>query len=139
MEFRRVLIIEDNSGDARLIREALKEAKLKFEVTHVNDGEQAIDLVKRCEYTDGTRPDLILLDLNLPKWNGWQVFSAIRAQPCLQEIPVVIFTSSPNPMDRMRAESADRSTYIRKPATLEEFMAVGREIRRFAEEYWGTA
>ncbi|HLJ51525.1 MAG TPA: response regulator [Bryobacteraceae bacterium] len=139
MQCRQVLMIEDNPGDAILVREALKEAELSFELTHLKDGDEAIDYIEALTQPGRVQPDLVLLDLHLPKRNGWRVFAAIRSHPLVIQIPVVIFTSSSDPRDRVRGENADRTIYIRKPSTIEEFMAVGREIRRFAFDYWETA
>jgi len=139
MQRRQVLMIEDNPGDATLVREALKEADLSFEFTHLKDGDEAVDFIDAIAQSGKPQPDLVLLDLHLPKRNGWRVLAAIRSNPLLKLLPVVIFTSSSDPRDRALGENADHSIYIRKPSTIEEFMAVGREIRRFAFDYWESA
>src|SRR5258708_38901501 len=100
----RILIVEDNRGDVLLVREALKESSLKFELTHIADGEQAFDYLQRCGvHRDADRPNLVLLDLNLPKRDGWEVLDEIRTMPDLRATPVVILSSSGNPEDRERA------------------------------------
>ena len=139
MQCRHVLIIEDNPGDATLVQAALKEADMIFEVTHFKDGEQAHGFLTRIGDAGAASPDLVLLDLNLPKRNGWRLFAEIRSHPVLKQVPIVIFSSSEDPRDRARVESDHRSIFIQKPATIEEFMSVGREIRRFASSYWSGA
>jgi len=128
----RILIVEDNRGDVLLVREALKESSLSFELTHVADGEQAFDYVQRKgEYSNALRPHLVLLDLNLPKRDGWEVLDEIRSTPDFAATPVVILSSSGNPDDRERASRQPGSLYIRKPSTLDEFLALGKEIALF--------
>lgn len=132
----RILIVEDNRGDVLLVREALKESALSFELTHIADGEQAFEyLQRRGLYCDALRPELVLLDLNLPKRDGWEILNEIRASPDLEETPVVILSSSGNPEDIERAARTPAAIYIRKPSTLDEFLAVGRQI----ESFWSTA
>jgi len=132
----RILIVEDNRGDVLLVREALKESSLKFELTHIADGEQAFDyLLRRGIHRDAHRPNLVLLDLNLPKRDGWEVLDEIRTMPELRDTPVVILSSSGNPKDRERAARTPNSLYIRKPSTLDEFLAVGKVI----EDFWSNA
>jgi chemotaxis family two-component system response regulator Rcp1 len=132
----RILIVEDNRGDALLVREALKESNLRFELTHISDGEKAFDyLRRRGEHLNADRPHLVLLDLNLPKRDGWEVLDEIRVTPDLERTPVVILSSSGNPADRERAARTPNSLYIRKPSTLDEFLAVGQQI----ESFWAGA
>jgi chemotaxis family two-component system response regulator Rcp1 len=128
----RILIVEDNRGDALLVREALKESQLRFELTHISDGEKAFDyLRRRGEHLNADRPHLVLLDLNLPKRDGWEVLDEIRGSPDLEGIPVIVLSSSGNPADRERAARTPNSLFIRKPYTLDEFLAVGKQIERF--------
>jgi chemotaxis family two-component system response regulator Rcp1 len=130
-----ILIVEDNRGDVRLVREALKESSLRFELTHLADGEQAFDyLRRRGQHLNAVRPHLILLDLNLPRRDGWEILDEIRASADLQGTPVVILSSSGNPEDRERAARRHSILYIRKPSTLDEFLAVGKQI----EQFWRT-
>lgn len=132
----RILIVEDNRGDALLVREALKESNLSFELTHISDGEKAFDyLRRRGEHLNAGRPNLVLLDLNLPKRDGWEVLDEIRGSPDLKGTPVVILSSSGNPEDRERAARTPNSLYIRKPSTLDEFLAIGKQI----ESFWAGA
>jgi two-component system response regulator len=132
----RILIVEDNRGDALLVREALEESNLRFELTHIADGEKAFDyLRRRGEHLNADRPHLVLLDLNLPKRDGWEVLDEIRGSPELESTPVIILSSSGNPEDRERAGRTPNSLYIRKPSTLDEFLAVGKQI----ENFWAGA
>ena len=128
----RILIVEDNRGDALLVREALKESNLRFELTHIPDGEKAFDyLRRRGEHLNAEPPHLVLLDLNLPKRDGWEVLDEIRGSRDLEGTPVVILSSSGNPADRERAARTPNSIYIRKPSTLDEFLGVGKQIEKF--------
>src|SRR5260370_29524295 len=129
----RILIVEDNRGDVLLVREALKESNLKFELTHIADGEQAFDyLQRRGVHRNADLPNLVLLDLNLPRRDGWEVLDEIRTMPDLRSTPVVILSSSGNPEDRERAARTPNSLHIRKPSTLDEFLAVGKQIEYFS-------
>jgi len=129
------LIVEDNRGDVVLVREALNDSAMPFELTHVSDGEQALDFLhRRFPHADAARPDLVLLDLNLPKHDGWEVLSEIRSMPEFIDTPVVILSSSGNPEDRERAASTPNALHIRKPSTLDEFLAIGDQIARFWSE-----
>jgi len=131
----RILIVEDNRGDVLLVREALKESSLSFELTHIADGEQAFDyLQRRGEYANAVRPQLVLLDLNLPKRDGWEVLDEIRSTPDFAATPVIILSSSGNPDDRDRATRLPGSLYLRKPSTLDEFLALGKQIALFWSE-----
>jgi CheY-like chemotaxis protein len=132
----RILIVEDNRGDVLLVREALNEAALDFELTHIADGEQAFSVFeRRGEYAHAALPDLVLLDLNLPKRDGWEVLDSIRSRAELARTPVVILSSSGNPDDRDRAAGIPDCIYIRKPSTLDEFLAIGKVIARFWSEH----
>ena len=127
-----ILIVEDNRGDVLLVKEALKESSLQFELNHVADGEEAVQYIHRTGCHSGARrPDLVLLDLNLPKRDGWEVLGEIRAKPELRTTPVVILSSSASPDDIRRAEAGSHSIYIRKPSSLEEFLAIGKRIEHF--------
>lgn len=128
----RILIVEDNRGDVVLVREAFKEAGIDFDLTHMSDGEQALRYLHRvASGAEAERPDVVLLDLNLPKRNGWELLDAIRRSPTLASTPVVILSSSGNPEDAERAARTPFSIYIRKPCTLDEFLDIGRQIEEF--------
>ena len=128
----QILMVEDNPGDVLLVKEALNHSDLRYELSHVSDGDQAVAfLQRRGEYKRAGRPDLVLLDLNLPKRTGWEVFDEMRSEDALREIPVVILSSSDAPEDMRRAQHAPRSKYIRKPADYDEFLAIGKQIKDF--------
>ena len=125
----RILIVEDNRGDVLLVEEALREAGLRFELIHVADGDRAIEFLRKLAEDDGTAvPDMIFLDLNLPKHDGWEVLEQLRALPQRCEVPVVIFSSSNAPHDLARAERL-AAKYIRKPSTLDEFLTIGQTVK----------
>ena len=125
-------MVEDNPGDVILVREALAESNLRFQLSHVTDGEQAVNFLhRRGEYKHTPKPDLVLLDLNLPKRTGWEVFDEMRSEDSLRDVPVVILSSSGAPEDKRRAECAPRSIYIQKPADFEEFLRIGHRIKEF--------
>jgi chemotaxis family two-component system response regulator Rcp1 len=129
----RILHVEDNSGDVRLVAEALKETGSDHEVAVVSDGADALEyLYRRGSYADAPRPDLILLDLNLPKKDGLEVLAEIKADSSLKTIPVVVFTSSSSPRDINQAYRYQASCYVAKPAELDDLFRVIGVI----EEFW---
>ena len=131
------LIIEDNDADVLLVREALKRSGMHFQLTHALDGEQAMRWLRSVgEKSTFTHPDLIILDLNIPKLDGWEVLREMRRIGDFERTPVVILSSSTNPEDQARAEKLPAVIYIRKPSTIDDFMSVGREIRRFCRGLW---
>ncbi len=130
-----ILLVEDNPGDVDLTREALAGAKVANRLHVTEDGEQALDfLLRRGEYSNAPRPDLILLDLNLPKKDGRQVLEEIRADGDLTEIPVVILTTSQADEDVLRAYRLHANCYIPKPVSFTRFLAVVQAI----ESFWLT-
>jgi chemotaxis family two-component system response regulator Rcp1 len=127
-----ILIVEDNEGDVLLVKEALRETGIEFRLKHLADGEQAlIYLNSRVRNSDSAAPDLVLLDLNLPKRDGWEVLQVLRRSPDLTRTPVVILSSSNAPDDLKRAASVDSVIYIRKPTNLDDFLAIGKRIEAF--------
>jgi CheY-like chemotaxis protein len=131
----RILLVEDNPGDARLTIEALREAKVRNELEHVIDGEQALALLRRQgRFSDSARPDLILLDLNLPKMDGRAVLEEIKNDQDLRRIPVVILTTSQAEKDVLMSYNLHANCFITKPVDLDEFMEVVRRI----ESFWLT-
>ena len=121
----RILHVEDNIGDVRLVAEALKESGRRYEVAVAADGVEALDyLHKRGDYSRAPTPDVILLDLNLPRRGGLEVLTEIKSVLELQNIPVVVFTSSAAPLDINRAYRARASCYVTKPADLGELFRV---------------
>ena len=129
------LLVEDNPADVRLTVEILKETKVRNTLTVGGDGNEALDLLRRTgRYTHATRPDLILLDLNLPKKDGRQVLAEIKADPVLRLIPVVILTSSKVEEDIAKSYSLYANCYVTKPVDLEQFVKVVKSI----EDFWLT-
>ncbi len=133
-----LLLVEDNPADVFLVREALREEGLDCDLQVVDDGEQAIQFFERVEAGRQAPPDLLLLDLNVPRIGGEQVLERVRrTQPCARII-VVVITSSDSPRDRQKASDLGADEYFRKPANLDEFMALGKLVRRVAEKRHGA-
>ncbi|MBC7925893.1 MAG: response regulator [Bryobacteraceae bacterium] len=127
-----VLLVEDNPGDVRLTQEALKDGKVTVNLTVASDGVEAIELLKRKgPFSGKTRPDLILLDLNLPRKNGREVLEEIKADEDLKRIPVIIMTTSKAEQDIYKAYNLNANCYITKPVDLDEFLNVVRSIENF--------
>lgn len=127
-----ILLVEDNPGDVRLTQEAVREAKIRNTLNVVNDGEQAIAYVRRQgEFADRPRPDLILLDLNLPRKDGREVLQDLKSDPDLHRIPVVVLTSSAAEQDILRTYDLYANAYVTKPVDLEQFMHVVSSIQDF--------
>jgi len=127
-----ILIVEDNEGDVLLLKEALRESGIAFRLKHLADGEQALVYLNERVRGEGvSAPDLVLLDLNLPKRDGWEVLQVLRRSPDLTRTPVVILSSSNSPEDLRRAASAHSLIYIRKPSNLDDFLAIGKRIEAF--------
>lgn len=125
-------MVEDNLGDVRLMREALKDSSLQTNLRTVRDGVKAMNYLRReGKYHDTPRPDLILLDLNLPRKDGREVLAEIKADESLRRIPVVILSSSKAEEDIRKSYELNASCYITKPAGLHEFMSVIRSIENF--------
>jgi len=130
-----ILLVEDNPGDARLAKEALKDSKLKNNLFHVSDGVEAIKfLMKEGEYSEVPRPDLILLDLNIPKKDGITVLKEIKENDDFKRIPVVILTMSQAEEDIFKTYNLHANCYITKPLDLNQFMKVVQSI----EDFWLT-
>ncbi len=130
-----ILLVEDNPGDVRLTIEGLNEGKVKNNLRVVEDGAEALAYLRReGKYKDAVRPDLILLDLNLPKKDGREVLSEIKADADLRHIPVVVLTSSKAEQDILKAYSLHANCYITKPVDLDQFIAVVESI----EDFWFT-
>ena len=130
-----VLLVEDDSGDVELTREALAESKIALNLRIVEDGERALQYLRReGKYADAPRPDLILLDLNLPRMDGREVLAHIKADPSLRVIPVVVLTTSRAEEDVLRAYHLNANCYITKPVDLEQFIRVVQAI----EDFWLT-
>jgi chemotaxis family two-component system response regulator Rcp1 len=127
-----ILLVEDNPGDERLTREALKEGKVYSNLHWVKDGVEAIDFLhRRGKYADVPRPDIILLDLNLPKKDGREVLQEIKSTDSLKRIPVVILTTSKAEEDVLRTYNLHANCYVTKPVDLEKFIVVVKTIDVF--------
>ena len=127
-----ILLIEDNPGDAELVRIALEQAKLYNQLLVVGDGEKAIALLRRqAPYQDIQRPELILLDLNLPIKNGFEVLSEIKSDKELMRIPVVVLTSSQAEEDILKSYNLHANCFITKPLDLNQFLNVIGSIETF--------
>ena len=128
-----VLLVEDNPGDVRLTKEALKEGRLLNNVNVVGDGIEALSFLRRQDkYEQVVQPDLILLDLNLPKKDGREVLAEIKADPNLRRIPVVILTTSSAEEDILKTYDLHANCYVTKPVDLDRFMGVVKSI----EDFW---
>ena len=127
-----VLLVEDSAGDVRLTREALKDAKVHVHLQVASDGIEAMAFLKQeGQHVRAPRPDLILLDLNLPKKDGRQVLEEIKQSPSLKSIPVVILTTSASEADILRSYMLHANCYITKPVDLNGFLDVVKSIDNF--------
>ena len=130
-----ILLVEDSAGDVRLVQENLKESKVRNSLNVVGDGIEAMAyLRKEGKYKDAPRPDLVLLDLNLPKKDGRQVLKEMKSDEDLKCIPVVVLTISKAEEDIMKSYSLHANAYISKPVDLNQFLKVVKAI----EEFWLT-
>jgi chemotaxis family two-component system response regulator Rcp1 len=128
----RILLVEDNPGDARLAVEALRESRVRNDLHHVKDGVEAMDFLHRREgYADVPVPDLILLDLNLPRKDGREVLEEIKEDSGLRLIPVVVLTTSAAERDLVMTYGLHANAYVIKPIDLDQFIEVVRNIESF--------
>jgi chemotaxis family two-component system response regulator Rcp1 len=128
-----ILLVEDNPGDVVLTREALHEAKIHNRLSVATDGVEAMAFLrKEREYKDAPRPDIILLDLNMPRKNGIEVLREIKADAALKTIPVVILTTSGADQDVLKAYEFSANCYVTKPVDLDQFVKVVHTI----DEFW---
>ncbi len=127
-----ILLVEDNPGDARLTLEAFKEGRVLNNLTVMKDGVEALAYLRReGPYANAKQPDLILLDLNLPRKDGREVLSEIKADERLMKIPVIVLTTSAAEEDIARAYSRHANCYITKPVDLDQFLRVAQSIETF--------
>ena len=130
-----ILLVEDNPGDVDLTRETLQDSKLLNHMNVVGNGVEAMAYLRRQgKYAEATRPDLVLLDLNLPKKDGREVLAEVKADDQLRRIPVVVLTTSCAEQDILQTYDLHANCYITKPVNLDQFSAVVRAI----EEFWFT-
>ena len=128
----KILLVEDNPGDVRLTLEAFKEGKVNNEINVVTDGVEALTyLRKEGQYADVQLPDVILLDLNLPKKDGYEVLAEIKQDPDLKRIPIVILTTSEAERDILQTYYMHANCYITKPVDLGQFITVVKSIETF--------
>lgn len=132
MQEIHILLVEDNEGDVVLTLEALKEAKLRNKISVVRDGEQALQfLYKEGEYASAELPQLILLDINLPKMDGKEVLNRIKNDPDLKKIPVIILTTSSSEKDILESYNNHANCYVTKPVDFQSFIDVIHTIEGF--------
>jgi two-component system, chemotaxis family, response regulator Rcp1 len=130
-----IVLVEDNPGDVRLTVEGLKESKVRNNLHVARDGVEAMEFLRReGQHTGAVRPDLILLDLNLPRMDGREVLLEIKSDPKLKTIPVVVLTTSRAEHDVLRSYELQANCYITKPVDLEQFITVVKSI----EDFWFT-
>lgn len=122
----RILLAEDNPADVFLIEEALREHQVTYELVLAEDGEEVLTKLLAA---DGM-PDLLLMDLNMPKRTGSEVLERMRREPACQNIPVIVLTSSDSPLDRAEALRLGATMFLRKPTGLDEFLEIGAIIKR---------
>jgi two-component system response regulator len=132
MEAIQILLVEDNPGDVRLTEEALKDSKVHIHLDVVMDGVEAMAYLRRFgKYANVTRPDIILLDLNLPRKDGRAVLAEIKEDELLRRIPVVILTTSDDEHDILRSYDLHANCYITKPLDLRQFATIVKTIENF--------
>ena len=130
-----ILLVEDNPGDVRLTQEALAEAKVRNNLAVARDGVEALSYLRRePPFEDATRPDLVLLDLNLPRKDGREVLAEIKADPLLRRLPVVVLTTSTAEKDVFETYDLHANCYITKPVDLDQFVGIVTSI----EDFWLT-
>jgi CheY-like chemotaxis protein len=130
-----LLLVEDNPGDVRLTEEALKDGPVQVNLSVAKDGVEAVEFLTRTgRFQNAPRPDLILLDLNLPRKNGREVLAEIKSDPDLRQIPVIVMTTSKSEQDIERAYELNANCYITKPIELDDFLGVVHSI----EDFWLT-
>lgn len=131
----KILLVEDNPGDIRLTREALKDSKIHNTLEVVEDGKEALDYLRNVgKYKDSTRPDLVLLDLDMPNTSGREVLQEVKSDPNLRSIPLVVLTVSKSDQDILNSYDMQANAYVNKPLDLDQFIKVIRTI----EDFWFT-
>lgn len=132
MNTAHILLVEDNEGDIILTLDAFEESKIKTEISVVKNGQEALDFVfKKGLYKDARNPDIILLDINIPIFNGHEVLKQIKADTNLKKIPVIMLTTSSNPKDINLAYENHSNSYIKKPLDMDEFLKAILQIEKF--------
>ena len=132
LNLAHILLVEDNEGDVLLTLEAFEECNVKTEISVAKNGQEALDfLFKRDKYLNAKRPDLILLDINIPIFNGHEVLQQIKTDPELKKIPVIMLTTSSNQKDIDKAYENHCNSYVEKPLNIIEFLAAIVKIEQF--------
>lgn len=127
-----ILLVEDNAGDARLAQEALKENKVHNNIHHVKDGVEAMAFLRReGPYADVPFPDLVLLDLNMPRKDGREVLAEVKDDPALRLVPIVVLTTSAAERDLVKSYDLHANAYVIKPLDLDQFIEVVQAIQSF--------
>ena len=130
-----VLLVEDSPGDVRLTREALKEGKVRNNLSHVSDGVEAMAFLRReGKYAEAPRPDIVLLDFNMPRKDGREVLAEMKSDESLKRIPVVILTTSEAEQDILKTYDLHANCYLTKPVDLEQFISIVKSV----EDFWLT-
>jgi CheY-like chemotaxis protein len=133
IDLTQILLVEDNAADIRLTQEALRDAKVLNDLHVARDGLKALEFLrKQGEFVDAPRPDLVLLDLNMPKKSGKEVLAEMKSDPSLRSIPVAVLTTSTEEMDILQSYDLGANCYLTKPVDLEQFLALVRKI----DEFW---
>lgn len=133
LKLAHILLVEDNEGDILLTREAFEESKVMTQISVSRNGQEALDfLFRRGTYMDAKKPDLILLDINIPIYNGHEVLKQIKTDNILKKVPVIMLTTSSNQTDIDSAYENHANSYIKKPLDMEEFLDAILKI----EEFW---
>ena len=129
----QVLLVEDNEGDVRLIKEAFSESKIDKTFSVARDGEEALNyLFARGKYAERTKPDIILLDINLPKKNGFEILESIKSDPVLKKIPVIMLSSSSSEEHITKSYDLNANCYVTKPVDFDEYTQAVKII----EDFW---
>ncbi len=132
MKLAHILLVEDNEGDILLTQVALEECKVKTDISVAKNGKEALDfLFNRGEFADAKKPDLILLDINMPIFNGHEVLRQIKVDPKLKKIPVIMLTTSSNEKDITSAYENHCNSYVKKPLEMDDFLSAILKIEQF--------
>lgn len=133
MKLVHILLVEDNDGDIQLTLDAFEESKVKTNISVVKNGRDALDFLhRRGDFANAEKPDLILLDINIPIFNGHEVLADIKQDPGLKRIPVIMLTTSSNPKDINKAYENHSNSFVTKPIEMEDFLAAILKI----EDFW---
>jgi len=131
----RILVVDDNPADVELLRIALGHAGVTCDLTVIATGDEAIEFVQQQgKYLDTPAPDLAVVDLNLPRYDGIEILGAMRGNPAFAEVPVAVLTSSTSPRDRAKVEALRVRRYITKPSDLAEYLQIGSAMKQLLDE-----